>query len=266
MKITRKALFYLAVILLFNLDNIALADKPDALKKDKFYLFLLVGQSNMAGRGKVQAQDKVPVDRVLSLNKAGKWVPAIDPIHFDKSIAGVGLGRTFGILAAKRYPGITIGLIPCACGGSAISQWTPGAYHKQTRSKPYDDAVKRAKLAMKDGVLKGILWHQGEGDCRPERAAVYEKNLTELIARFRKELKAPDVPFVIGQLGKFKTWNSARKAVNLAQKDVAAKVKNTAFVKADGLTSNPDKVHFNSASQREFGKRYFEAYLKLVTP
>ena len=57
--------------------------------KKNFYLFLLVGQSNMAGRGVVAPEDKVPHKRVLSLNKEDKWVPAVDPIHFDKPIAGV---------------------------------------------------------------------------------------------------------------------------------------------------------------------------------
>ena len=262
MKITSKIALAAFAACLFGFNATAADGKPN-VAKDKFYLFLLVGQSNMAGRGKVETQDKVKVDRVLSLDKAGKWVPAVDPIHFDKKMAGVGLGRTFGILAAEKYPDATIGLIPAACGGSPVSAWRPGAFHKQTNSHPYDDAIKRAKLAMKDGTLKAILWHQGEGDCG-KSAPAYEKNLTELIARFRKELNAPDVPVIIGQLGKFKTWNSGRKTVDKAQQDVAAKIKNGAFVKADGLTSNPDKVHFDAKSQREFGKRYFEAYLKLV--
>lgn len=263
MKITSKIVIAAAAACLLGFNATADNGKPK-VAKDKFYLFLLVGQSNMAGRGKVEAQDKVKVDRVLTLNKSLKWVPAVDPIHYDKSFAGVGLGRTFGILAAKKYPGVTIGLIPAACGGSPIRTWKPGAYHKQTKSHPYDDAIKRAKLAMKGGTLKAILWHQGEGDCGKKSSAVYEKKMTELIARFRKDLNSPNVPVIIGQLGKFKTWNKYRKAVDKAQQDVAPKVKNVAFVKADGLTSNPDKVHFDAKSQREFGKRYFEAYLKLV--
>jgi len=60
--------------------------------------FLLVGQSNMAGCGTVEAQDKTPHPRVLMLNMADAWVPAIDPLHFDKPAAGVGLGKTFATL------------------------------------------------------------------------------------------------------------------------------------------------------------------------
>lgn len=240
------------------------ADDGVKADKSKFHLFLLVGQSNMAGRGKIEAGDKEVVERVLSLNKDGKWVAAVDPIHFDKREAGVGLGRTFGILVSKKYPDITVGLIPCAYGGSPIATWVPGAYHKQTKSHPYDEAITRARLAMKDGELKAILWHQGEGDCGAKSAPLYEKNLSELIARFRKDLGMPELPVIIGQLGKFGKWSSYRVMVDKAQQDVALKDGKAAFVNSDGLTCNPDKVHFDAASLREFGKRYFEAYLKLT--
>ena len=59
--------------------------------REKFHLFLLVGQSNMAGRGTLEKQDTTPHPRVLMLNKAGEWAPAVDPLHFDKPSAGVGL-------------------------------------------------------------------------------------------------------------------------------------------------------------------------------
>ena len=104
--------------------------------KEKFHLFLLVGQSNMAGRGVVTPADQKEDPRVLTLNKEGAWVPAVDPIHFDKTSAGVGLGRTFGITLAGATPGVTIGLIPCAVGGSPIDSWRPGAFYQATRFEP----------------------------------------------------------------------------------------------------------------------------------
>ena len=257
-----KTIFFLLLLPFFyGIFRCEGAEKPD---KAKFYLYLLLGQSNMAGRGFIEAQDKVPADNVLSLNKAGEWVPAIDPIHFDKSMAGVGPGRTFGILVAKTFPGITVGLIPCAYGGSPISSWQPGAYHKQTNSHPYDDAVKRAKSAMKVGTLKAILWHQGESDCRPATAALYEKRLTAFFQRFKKDINAPDVPIIIGQLGQFGAWDASKQTVNKAHVDVTVKIGNGAFVKSDKLSCNPDGIHFNAASQREFGRRYFESYMKVV--
>src|SRR4051794_19815842 len=70
--------------------------KPPA-NKQKFMVFLLVGQSNMAGRGKVEEQDQKAHPRVWKLDKDGKWVPGVDPLHWDKpNVAGVGLGTTFG--------------------------------------------------------------------------------------------------------------------------------------------------------------------------
>ncbi len=232
--------------------------------KDKFFIFVLAGQSNMAGRGIVEDADKKPDANVFMLTKDGKWVPAVDPVHFDKKEAGVGLCRTFAAAVAAKNPGVVIGLVPTACGGSPISTWTPGGYHDQTKSNPYDDSIKRAKLAMEAGTLKAILWHQGEGDCGKAASAVYEEKLTELIGRFRTELNAPNVPVIIGQLGQFKPWGEYVKAVNQAQINVSEKVSNCAFVKSDGLTCNKDNIHFDAASQKEFGKRYAEAYFKLT--
>jgi len=93
--------------------------------RDRFHLFLLAGQSNMAGRGEVGDEDRAVHPRVFSLSQSGEWIPAVDPVHFDKEIAGVGLGRSFGIALAGQDETITVGLIPAAVGGSAISSWTP---------------------------------------------------------------------------------------------------------------------------------------------
>jgi hypothetical protein len=203
---------------------------------------------------------------VLALNKSNEWVPAKDPIHFDKPVAGVGLGRSFGVILADRGPSITIGLIPCAAGGSPISSWEPGGYHGQTRSHPYDDAVKRTKIAMQKGTLKAVLWHQGESDSQPEKAKVYEQKLHALIDRFRAEFDSSDLPFIAGQLGRFpdRPWDDARELVNSVHESLPKEVKNTAFVPSTGLTHKGDKVHFDAKSLREFGKRYAEAYFNLV--
>lgn len=232
--------------------------------RENFHLFLLVGQSNMAGRGRVTDADRQPIPRVLMLTKSGEWKPAIAPLHFDKSVAGV--GRAFAKQIADARPGVTIGLIPCAVGGSPISSWEPGGYHKQTKSHPYDDTIRRAKIALKAGVLKGILWHQGESDSKPKLADVYEKNLHELIARLRKELDAAQVPFIAGQMGQFKErpWSDDKKQVDQAHRDLPERVKHAAFVNSDGLSHKGDQVHFDSKSYRELGRRYAAAFLKLV--
>ena len=242
----------------------AFAAEPPS--REKFHLFLLVGQSNMAGRGVVEAQDKQPHPRILMFTKGNRWAPAIDPLHFDKSVAGVGLGKTFALQLVKENPDIVIGLIPCAAGGSPIDSWTPGGYHSQTKSHPYDDAIQRTKLAMKDGVLQGVLWHQGESDSRSGRAEVYEKKLHQMIARFRKEFDSPKLPFIAGQMGIFaeRPWSDAKKKVDAAHRELPKKVSHTAFVPANGLKHKGDKIHFDSASFREFGKRYAKAYQKLL--
>lgn len=243
------------------------AQTPPLPAKERFHLFLLVGQSNMAGRGVVASGDNGPHPRVLMLNQAGEWVPAVDPLHFDKPAAvGVGLGRAFGIAVAEASPGITVGLIPCAVGGSPIDAWQPGAYYAPTKSHPWDDALRRAKLAMEAGTLKGILWHQGESDSTAALAPQYEAKFHDLIARFRSELHAPDVPFVVGQLGKFadSPWTEFRTRVDAAHRALPQKVPHTAFVSAEGLKHKGDKTHFDADSYREFGRRYAKAYLTLV--
>ena len=231
------------------------------------HLFLLVGQSNMAGRGKVEPQDTVPIPRVLMLDKQRTWVPAVDPMHFDKPIAGVGLGRSFAARIADAYPNVTIGLIPAAVGGSPIDAWQPGVYYEPTKSHPWDDAIARARVAATSGTLKAILWHQGESDATPDLAPGYEAKLHDLIARFRTALDAPDVPFIVGQLGQYPDvpWDSSRRTVDAAHRTLPGKVRRTAFVSSDGLVHGGDKVHFDTASLRELGRRYADAYLSLST-
>jgi hypothetical protein len=262
MTFCRLALLLLAFAAPFS----SAADPITLPPKDKLHLFLLVGQSNMAGRGTVEPEDQKVHDRVLMLGKAETWTHAVDPMHWDKPSAGVGLGRTFGREIAEASPDIVVGLIPCAVGGSPIDVWQPGAFYAPTKSHPWDDALRRAKTALKDGTLKGILWHQGESDCKPELAAAYEAKLHDLIQRLRKELDAPEVPFIVGQMGFFDDvpWTPEMKLVDEAHRNLPKKVKNTFYVGSEGLKHKGDKIHFDSPSFREFGKRYAAAWT-LVT-
>lgn len=229
--------------------------------KEDFFLVLLIGQSNMAGRGIIDPADNAPHERILMLNQAGQWVPAVDPVHYDKKAAGVGLARTFAARMAADHPKATIGLIPAACGGSSITHWRSGAFWEQTKSHPYDDAVARSKRALQDGVLKAILFHQGEADCGKERSQQYHALLSSLVKDLRQDLNAKNVPFIIGQLSQWSPWNEGRKNVDAAQQAVAKELPPAAFVCSEGLTSNSDKVHFNSESLKIFGDRYYDAFL-----
>ena len=204
----------------------------------------------MAGRGKIALEDKVAVPRVLMLNKGNEWVSAVDPIHFDKTIAGVSLGRTFGIEMAKADPKVKIGLIPCAVGGTPIRRW-------QRNGDLYKAALKRAKIAQKDGVIKGILWHQGESDSGEEETAkIYETQLHAMITAWRKDLDGENIPVVVGELGQFFKRAKFKGTVDAALKVLPSKVKRAAWVSAEGLEHKGDVVHFNAAGYREFGKRY----------
>lgn len=235
-------------------------------EKKNFELFLLAGQSNMAGRGKADEVSKRTDSRILALNKQNTWQIAVDPLHWDKSAAGTGIGRPFASIVAAKNPDIVIGLIPSACGGSPIRTWKPGQYWEQTKNHPWDDSIARAKLAMKDGTLKAILWHQGESDSNAKAAPEYEKELVDLIDRFRKELAAPDLPFIIGQLGRFpaKPWDKNREAIDAAHRAAAEKVKNVRFVEIPNPESIGDNLHFDTPTLRRFAEGYAAAYFDIT--
>jgi hypothetical protein len=235
-------------------------------KRAQLHLFLLAGQSNMAGRGDIEPTDREPIAHVIALDAHGEWVPAVDPLHWDKPNAGTGLARSFAVEYLKAHPGVTVGFIPAACGGSPISTWAPGEYFDGTHSHPYDDALSRTRAALPKGTLVGVLWHQGESDRTAELAPRYERALTELIARFRSDLRAPKLPFLIGQLGQFPgagPWDEFARQVDQAQRNVTTHVPLTGFVSSDGLTSKADNLHFDAHSLREFGKRYAAAWARL---
>jgi hypothetical protein len=221
----------------------------------KTKLFLLIGQSNMAGRGAIEEQDKVVHPRVFMQTKDLAWAPALDPLHFDKPrLAGVGLGSTFGRVVADAHPDATIGLIPAAFGGTTLDQWRPDG-------ELYTNAVMRTREAMKSGTLAGILWHQGEGDSEGDLPHAYTDKFKAMIDRFRQDLGAPDVPVIVGELGRFRTLNSD---MNTVLSEVPRHVRRCAFVSSEGLTDKGDGVHFDSRSLRELGRRYAAAWMALA--
>ena len=229
----------------------ALADLAPAQMK----LFLLIGQSNMAGRGKVEPQDQVVNPKIFMLTKDLKWVPAKDPLHFDKPAAGVGLGSQFAREISKADPNASIGLIPCAVGGTSLDQWKAGG-------PLYTAAVARTKEVMKNGELAGILWHQGESDSgNPVTVATYADRFSVMIGQLRKDLQADKVPLVVGELiHGYKTNDS----VNVVLADAAKKIPMCTLVSSEGLGKKA--LHFDSADLRTFGQRYAAGYLKLAKP
>jgi hypothetical protein len=232
----------------------------------KFEIFLLVGQSNMAGRAPVLPEDKVADPRVLILDHTGNWVTEGEPIHFDKpKAAGVGLGYTFGKLVADKEPGVTIGLIPCAFGGTSLGQWDPKS--RDTKLYPpdslYQNAIRRAQIAMKSGTLKAILWHQGESDAG-KFADTYAARLAPLVAKFRADLNAPNLPFIAGEIGYFGyAAHPASQTINDQINTLPTVIPFCAVVSAKDLVDKGDHLHFDNASQKTLAKRYFDAYEQL---
>lgn len=218
-------------------------------------IFLLIGQSNMSGRGKVEPEDQVTNPHIFMMTKEKKWALAKDPVHFDKpAVNGVGPCMQFGRTLLKTEPSITIGFIPSAHGGSTMRDWMP-------RDKSfYSWAVGRVKLAMKNGKLRGILWHQGESDTADKDTAAYAKRFSTMIAQLRKDLSAEDVPVVIGELGHFRPYS---ENFNAGLPQVVASVPLCAYVTTEDLTDIGDTTHFDARSQRILGERYAAAFLKL---
>ena len=223
--------------------------------------FLLVGQSNMAGRGSKNEVEPIPNGDIYVLRN-GRWLPMYVPVNPDRVTAGISLAESFAYRYAQEHPGIKVGLIPCADGGTCLDQWMPGELL-------FDHAVMMARLAQRNSCVKGILWHQGESDCEEQCYPYYEEKCTRILQAMRKELSLGDMPLLLGGLGDYLQDNESPcfenyVHVNRALEQMAEKLPNAGFVSAAGLDSNADKLHFNSKSLREFGLRYYEAYKKLA--
>lgn len=239
-------------------NNLLAQDSPNS----KFELYILIGQSNMAGRGPITDDLKNESnDSVFSFTKEKQWKIAKHPLHFDKpGISGVGPGLSFGIEMAKASPKVRIGLIPCAVGGTAIERWLPGAFDVATNTYPYDDAVKRIKAAMKYGVIKGVIWHQGESNDDSIKSKQYLDKLIDLIARVRTLTNNSKLPFIVGELGRFHEHN---ELINNQLKLLPGKVPFTALTSSKGLKSKGDNTHFDGKSADKLGKRYAAKMIKV---
>lgn len=251
-----------ALLLVWSPNRAQTQDSACAVPDPNFHLYLLMGQSNMAGRGAITpALSAVGSPAVYMLNAVGEWVPARHPVHFDKpKAAGVGPGLSFGVALAAADSSVRIGLVPCAVGGTSINKWQPGAYDEATQTHPYDDAARRITAAMRCGVVKGLIWHQGETDSNPAAAAAYLPKLTELIGRVRTLTGQPTLPVVVGELGRFK---ENYQPFNAQLRKLPPTVPHTAVATSEGLVDKGDQTHFDGASADEYGRRYAARMLAL---
>jgi len=230
-----------------------------------FHLFLLLGQSNMAGTPLPEPRDLVRNPRVYVLSYAdcaaqereyGHWSVASPPLHGCN--AGLGPGDGFGRILADAYPDARIGLIPCAISGVDIDYYRKGVVSARRHeflippdnhwSGAYEWVVERARLAQRSGVIRGILLHQGESDSGDP---AWTGKIKEIVEDLRSDLGLGDVPLVAGELLHGGLCEKHNALVN----ELPRVVSNTSVASARGL-GGMDPHHFDLDAQRELGRRF----------
>lgn len=238
-------------------------------QRDNLWLFVMAGQSNMAGRGFVEPQDTISNKRILTIDTSGQWVYAKEPLHFyEPNLTGLDCGLSFARTLLDSIPeGISVGMIPCAVGGSAIEQWLDDETFRGVQLlSNFKNKVAQAK---KSGIVKGILWHQGESNAKPELIPEYDSKLKQLTGTFRSIAKNDSLPIFIGQLGSYaspiekaKRWSSINSKIS----DFAETAMHNYVINTQDLLHKGDTVHFDSESQRMMGKRFAFKYLETTKP
>lgn len=253
---------------------------PTAGDEGEYDVYLLIGQSNMAGRGELLEEDYAEIPNVYLLDSEGNPVPAKNPLNIYSTIRKadnvqkMGPGASFASTIAEQT-GKKVLLVVNARGGSAISHWakgtntsvTVGDATTSTSLSFYSEAVTRTQQAMQYGALKGILWHQG---CSDQSNASYMSQLMKLANNLRTDLGG-DVPFIAGQLGDWRSssvnFNTNIKSIGqyLTYSDWVSSADCIPIVTAES-NGEPDLTdpHFDRASQMLIGKRYAQKILKMV--
>ena len=228
-------------------------------------LYVCIGQSNMAGRATLTPEIMDTLQNVYLLNDKGRFEPAVNPlnrystIRKEMSMQRLGSAYSFAkemFLQTKR----PVGLVVNARGGSSINSWLKGS-----KDGYYEEALSRVRIAMKQGgVLKAILWHQGEADCSNPEA--YKQKLISLVKDLREDLNMPDLPVVVGQISQ---WNWTKREAgtvpfNQMIKKVSSFIPYSDWVSSKGLGWYKDEKdpHFNTEAQLLLGKRYAEKVWK----
>ncbi|MBQ1970260.1 MAG: prolyl oligopeptidase family serine peptidase, partial [Paludibacteraceae bacterium] len=246
-----------------------------------FHIYICFGQSNMEGAGQVEQSDKLNVDErfkmmaTVSCNgsrEMGKWYTAVPPLA--RCNTGLSPADYFGrTLVANLDKNIKVGVIVVAVGGADIQLFEEDGYQSYINTaadwlknwaKEYDyNCYKRiidmAKIAQQDGVIKGVLVHQGETNNMqqdwPNRLkAIYESMLSDL------NLKGEDVPLLVGETRRDGVCNGHNQVIA----KVPSVIPNSYVISSEGLEKTNDEYHFSAQGYRDFGKRYAEQMLKLL--
>ena len=225
-------------------------------------VYLVIGQSNAAGRATIEAEDMVTLTGV-DLYNGTSWESAVNTAVADGGLnrystiqnpaqdQGLNFSYTFGRML-NEVTGDQIGLVVNARGGTSIDSWAKGHVDDY-----YGEAITEttAALALGGSTLKGVLWHQGESD---RNDASYIAKLTTLISDLRTDLGIATLPVIVGQLSMQRTDNGT---FNTTIEALA--VSNTDYAATDGLQTT-DRTHFNSNAQRVLGYRYAAKVLEMV--
>lgn len=249
-----------------------------------FYIFLSFGQSNMEGNARFEPQDTVANERFMLLQavdcpdlnrKKGNWYPAVPPL--SRCNTGITPGDYFGkTLAANLPDNIKIGIINVSVGGCKIELFEKDSYGSYVETAPgwmkgmiaqydgnsYGSLVELAKLAQKDGVIKGILLHQGESNTGDQNwpkkvEGVYDNLLSDLGL-------APDsVPLLAGELVSAEQGGKCA-SMNPIIATLPTVIPNSYVISSADCEAIPDGLHFSAAGYRLLGSRYGEKMSELL--
>ncbi len=238
---------------------------PDDPRADT-WVFIMLGQSNMAGYGLCEAEDAMAADRVFKLARNMQWAAGAESFNINPwssetgapcsvGDGGVGPSRAMAVWIRDNVAprDVTIHVVNAAVSGSNIESWNP-----DTPDANYADAVPYIQRALEDGVACGFIWHQGEANSRtePEDYAMMFEALAEAI---RTETGVPDLPIVAGEVG----TTSDEGRVNQALAILERSDPNFAVATSQGLTL-VDNVHYDAPSQRVYGARYADAWRSVI--
>ena len=239
---------------------------------ERLEIFLLMGQSNMKGRGRMPARPLNDPQIVMMHKPSDGYFLARHPLHLTgdpkdfsgADNAGVGPGLAFAQAIAKARPDSRILLIPCAVGGTQVAAWQKG-------QRLYEETVRKARLALKQSPqgkarIAAALWLQGESDSTsPEKLAAYQNRIDTLIGALRSDLSSPKLPFIACTIGELKQSNvNDRKAINAILLDLPNRVPNSACIDSrEFAKSIGDMVHFDADTQNRHGQLYAAEFLRL---
>jgi len=250
-----------------------------------FYIFLCFGQSNMEGAARPEPQDLQGVSQRFLLmpavddpqrgRKMGEWCQALPPLCRPNT--GLTPVDYFGRTLTENLPeNIRVGVIHVAIGGIRIEGFMPDEIPnyiktapgwmigmlKAYNDNPYERLVTLAKKAQKDGVVKGVLMHQGESNTGdPEWANKVQNVYDHLLGDL--QLKPEEVPLLAGEVVQANGEGQCI-AMNKQIDELPKTLHTSQVISSTGCSNGPDKLHFDAAGYRELGRRYGEKMLELM--